>query len=469
MTQAPAEAVPTGNTYDKYGSTNPVVRRLMAGFHRRWTSSGTWRAGVDPRRGLRRGRADRTSGPTGSATGRIVGIDLGDPKLQAEWEKRQRAEPRVPGRGRPTTLSFADDEFDMATAIEVLEHVPDPERTVAEMARVARSAAAGVGAARAAVARAEHGARRVLEDLGNTPGHVNHWSKRGFVVDARRVTARSRRSARRSRGRWCLSASLRIPAAPPKRRPRDRRLRTRRGDPVGAGSASPASSRTPTSRWRQPLAVEGRLRRASRCCGRRSSSSSRCSTGRWSSCCRGRSRPRRARADRQRAPARGGDDPARRSACCSRSWRSRSARRSRTTCFDGSTTLYWILIARCSATRRATSRAATSPGTGGSGSTAGSCSWSRWRAACSPSRSTVGIATGQNVVALGHGRGAAAVACRWCRGRSPGPARAPATSPDDAVTRRSRRGVGASRRRRRSRRARVHASPTAPASRRRCW
>src|SRR6185437_8150582 len=25
--------VPTGNTYDKYGSTNPVVRRLMRGFH----------------------------------------------------------------------------------------------------------------------------------------------------------------------------------------------------------------------------------------------------------------------------------------------------------------------------------------------------------------------------------------------------------------------------------------------------
>src|SRR5205807_4471780 len=26
--------VPTGNTFDKYGSTNPVVRRLMAGFQR---------------------------------------------------------------------------------------------------------------------------------------------------------------------------------------------------------------------------------------------------------------------------------------------------------------------------------------------------------------------------------------------------------------------------------------------------
>ena len=25
--------VPTGNTFDKYGSSNPVVRRLMTGFH----------------------------------------------------------------------------------------------------------------------------------------------------------------------------------------------------------------------------------------------------------------------------------------------------------------------------------------------------------------------------------------------------------------------------------------------------
>src|SRR5205823_6265701 len=28
-----APDVPTGNTYDKYGSSNPVVKRLIAGFH----------------------------------------------------------------------------------------------------------------------------------------------------------------------------------------------------------------------------------------------------------------------------------------------------------------------------------------------------------------------------------------------------------------------------------------------------
>ena len=32
MTGVTQEPVPTGNTYDKYGSTNPVVRRLMARF-----------------------------------------------------------------------------------------------------------------------------------------------------------------------------------------------------------------------------------------------------------------------------------------------------------------------------------------------------------------------------------------------------------------------------------------------------
>ena len=31
---ATAAEVPTGNTFDKYGSSNPVVRRLMSGFHR---------------------------------------------------------------------------------------------------------------------------------------------------------------------------------------------------------------------------------------------------------------------------------------------------------------------------------------------------------------------------------------------------------------------------------------------------
>ena len=64
-----AEGTVTGNTYDKYGSTNPVVRRLMAGFERTLDELFVQAdAAVAARRRLRRGRAHRTSGRSGSAS-----------------------------------------------------------------------------------------------------------------------------------------------------------------------------------------------------------------------------------------------------------------------------------------------------------------------------------------------------------------------------------------------------------------
>ena len=50
-------------------------------------------------------------------------------------------------------LPFADDEFDMATAIEVLEHVPDPEDTLCRDGALREAVDPRVGPARAAVAR----------------------------------------------------------------------------------------------------------------------------------------------------------------------------------------------------------------------------------------------------------------------------------------------------------------------------
>ena len=32
MSQLATDPVPTGNTYDKYNTTNPVAKRLQAGF-----------------------------------------------------------------------------------------------------------------------------------------------------------------------------------------------------------------------------------------------------------------------------------------------------------------------------------------------------------------------------------------------------------------------------------------------------
>ena len=175
----PVEDVPTGNTFDKYGSENPVVKRLMAGFHgslEELFGIASPRSILDVGCGegvLTSEWAERIGG------GRIVGIDLDDPKLRAEWEKRSR--PNLEYRVEEATrLSFGDNEFDMATAIEVLEHVPQPEQTLAEMARVAERYLL-VSVPREPIWRMVNMARGAYwKTLGNTPGHVNHWSKVGF-------------------------------------------------------------------------------------------------------------------------------------------------------------------------------------------------------------------------------------------------------------------------------------------------
>jgi SAM-dependent methyltransferase len=174
------EVVPTGNTYDKYGSQNPVVKKLMEGFES--TLDELWNTAA-PRSVLDVGCGEGVLTEKWAerlGDGRIVGIDLEDPKLRAEWEQRRR--PNLEYRAEEaTSLSFADGEFDMATAIEVLEHVPQPEQTVAEMARVAERWLL-VSVPREPVWRMTNMARGAyLRELGNTPGHLNHWSKRSFV------------------------------------------------------------------------------------------------------------------------------------------------------------------------------------------------------------------------------------------------------------------------------------------------
>jgi 2-polyprenyl-3-methyl-5-hydroxy-6-metoxy-1,4-benzoquinol methylase len=175
-----AEGTVTGNTYDKYGSTNPVVRRLMAGFERTLDELFTQAA---PRSVLDVGCGEGvlTHRWAQRLEGSIVGIDLEDPAIQAEWAKRQA--PNLSYRVmKAERLPFEEGEFELAAAIEVLEHVPDPDHTVAQMARVARGGHLLVSVPREPLWRALNMARGAyLRELGNTPGHVNHWTKQGFV------------------------------------------------------------------------------------------------------------------------------------------------------------------------------------------------------------------------------------------------------------------------------------------------
>jgi 2-polyprenyl-3-methyl-5-hydroxy-6-metoxy-1,4-benzoquinol methylase len=174
------DGIVTGNTYDKYGSSNPVVKRLMAGFE----------SALDE---LFEQAAPASVLDVGCGEGvlvyewaqshphaRMVGIDLEEESIQAGWA--ERTAPNLSYRVMPAeNLPFADDEFELASAIEVLEHVPDPEHTLAEMARCASSHLL-VSVPREPLWRMLNMARGAYWGaLGNTPGHLNHWSRRSFV------------------------------------------------------------------------------------------------------------------------------------------------------------------------------------------------------------------------------------------------------------------------------------------------
>ncbi len=175
------DGIVTGNTYDKYGSSNPLVKWMMAGFEGALDELFTR---ADPRSlldvGCGEGVLVHKWAQRLGEDRRVVGIDLEEESIQAGWSQRGAAnlEYRVM---QAENLPFAENEFDLATAIEVLEHVPDPEHTVGEMARCAERHLL-VSVPREPVWRAVNMARGAYwSALGNTPGHLNHWSKRAFV------------------------------------------------------------------------------------------------------------------------------------------------------------------------------------------------------------------------------------------------------------------------------------------------
>jgi 2-polyprenyl-3-methyl-5-hydroxy-6-metoxy-1,4-benzoquinol methylase len=175
------DGVVTGNTYDKYGSTNPVVRRLMAGFERDLQQLFELAA---PKSVLDVGCGEGVLVQQWAQqleTGRIVGIDLEEESIQAGWAQHQAPNLKYMVM-EAENLPFADGEFELASAIEVLEHVPDPEHTVSEMARCA-SAHMLVSVPREPLWRMVNMARGAYwREVGNTPGHINHWSRGSFAA-----------------------------------------------------------------------------------------------------------------------------------------------------------------------------------------------------------------------------------------------------------------------------------------------
>jgi ubiquinone/menaquinone biosynthesis C-methylase UbiE len=182
---APAPETPgvvIGNHTQKYTAKNPAIRwlteRWVANLERVFTTLAADPKGV-PAQALEVGCGEGViADQLHRRFGEVVALDLPDAGLRADW--RGYAGPRFL-HASALQLPFDDDRFDVVVAAEVLEHLPDPERGLAEMARVGRRHLV-VSVPREPVFRGCNlVAGRYVRDLGNTPGHLNHWSKRGFV------------------------------------------------------------------------------------------------------------------------------------------------------------------------------------------------------------------------------------------------------------------------------------------------
>jgi 2-polyprenyl-3-methyl-5-hydroxy-6-metoxy-1,4-benzoquinol methylase len=169
-----------GNTFDKYGSRNIIVQKLMQGFH------DALDALVD--------RAKPSA---------IHEVGCGEGYWIAQWHAAGYTvsgcdiSPEVVALARENTahLALADETFEvrsiydlqrpatpgeLVVCCEVLEHIDDPHRGL----RALRDIASGyviLSVPREPVWRALNMARgKYLADLGNTPGHIQHWSSRAF-------------------------------------------------------------------------------------------------------------------------------------------------------------------------------------------------------------------------------------------------------------------------------------------------
>jgi 2-polyprenyl-3-methyl-5-hydroxy-6-metoxy-1,4-benzoquinol methylase len=169
-----------GNVYDKYGTSNPIARRLMAGFMRHLEAL-VERTGAREAHEVGCGEGELAILLAHRGL-RVRGTDAFAAVLEEARERARLAGVEIDYEATPVEeLDPERHASELIVCCEVLEHLADPDLALETLSRLAQPWLIA-SVPREPLWRALNLARlSYVGELGNTPGHLNHWSKRGFA------------------------------------------------------------------------------------------------------------------------------------------------------------------------------------------------------------------------------------------------------------------------------------------------
>ncbi len=170
----------TGNVYDKYNTVNPLYRFLMERFMENLK-------GYIAQTGNKKLSILEVGCGEGHLAHEILNTfhDISYTGIDITPEIVQMAEKANPGghfqTGSAYSLSeFYSSRYDVVIMSEVLEHLEYPEKALAELVKIDTNAYV-FSVPKEPVWRMLNMLRmQYLKNFGNTPGHLQHWTKGSF-------------------------------------------------------------------------------------------------------------------------------------------------------------------------------------------------------------------------------------------------------------------------------------------------
>lgn len=174
------DGIVIGNTFDKYGSKNPIVQWMMNGFD---ATLSKFVSDAAPETIHEVGCGEGFWVMTWAQEGRVVkGTDFSSQVIGMAKDnaKKRQLDADIFEVKSIYDVDAATDSADLVVCCEVMEHVDDPESAFEALTRIVGRDLI-VSVPREPMWRILNMARgKYLGDFGNTPGHLNHWSSSGI-------------------------------------------------------------------------------------------------------------------------------------------------------------------------------------------------------------------------------------------------------------------------------------------------